>query len=101
MTGLRLLVGTLAVWRLTHLVSEEDGPWDLIVRARKRIGPGFLGQMMDCFCCLSFWIAIPFAFWAGSTWLERAILWPAVSGGAILLERVAAKKESSEAADQL
>jgi hypothetical protein len=98
MTALRLVVATLAVWRLTHFLAEEDGPWDIVVRARRMIGPGFLGQMMDCFYCLSVWIALPFTFWVGHGWSEKAILWPALSGGAILLERVT-KRESRKAPD--
>jgi hypothetical protein len=41
----------------------------------------------DCFYCLSMWIAAAFAAAAGSSWSERLLLWPALSGAAILLER--------------
>jgi len=99
MTALRFFVSTLAVWRLTHLLSEEDGPWDIIVRVRERIGPGILGQMLDCFYCLSVWIAIPFVLWSACRWSERIVLWPALSGGAILLERVTAERSSSKPTD--
>jgi len=99
MTATGILVGTLAVWRLTHLLAEEDGPWDAIVRVRQRIDSTFLGQMMDCFYCLSVWISIPFAYWAGTTWLERGILWPALSGAAMLLERVAAERLGSKSTE--
>ena len=44
--------------------------------------------MLDCFYCLSLWIALPLAIWIGVSWRERALLWPALSAGAILLERV-------------
>jgi hypothetical protein len=83
-----LLLGTLAVWRLTHLVSAEDGPWNLIFRLRKLAGDGFWGGLMDCFYCLSLWFAAPVAYWIGRSWLERIFLWPALSAGAILLERL-------------
>jgi hypothetical protein len=72
MTATGIAVGMLAVWRLAHLLAEEDGPWDVIVWVRERLGSGMLGRMMDCFNCVSVWIAIPFAIWAGATWLERA-----------------------------
>jgi hypothetical protein len=83
-----LLLGTLAVWRLTHLFSAEDGPWNLIFRLRKLASDGFWGGLMDCFYCLSLWFAVPAAYWIGRTWLERVLLWPALSAGAILLERL-------------
>lgn len=82
------LLGILSVWRITHLLHAEDGPWDGVVRLRQRAGEGFWGQMLDCFYCLSVWIAAPFAIFLGQTLSERILLWPALSAGAILLERV-------------
>jgi hypothetical protein len=82
-----LLLGALVVWRLTHLVVEEDGPWDFLVRVRARIGHGFWGSLVDCFHCTSLWVAAPFAYLFGDGWWERLLLWPALSGAAILLER--------------
>ena len=82
-----LLLAVLCVWRITHLLTEEDGPWDLVVRLRRRLGDGSWGRLMDCFYCLSLWIAIPLAYLLGETWGERLFHWPAISAGAILLER--------------
>ena len=82
-----LLIGILVVWRVTHLLQAEDGPWDLIVRLRRRVGDGMLGELLDCFNCLSLWIAAPLAYALGDGWPERLLLWPALSGAAILLER--------------
>jgi hypothetical protein len=42
---------------------------------------------MDCFYCLSLWIAAPVAGVIGATPTERVLLWLAASGGAILVER--------------
>src|SRR5215467_837722 len=85
-----LLLAILGVWRITHLLNAEDGPWNLLVRFRRAIGDGVLGQLLDCFYCLSLWIAIPFAWVVGQSWKERLLLWPALSGAAILLERATA-----------
>jgi hypothetical protein len=82
-----LILGVLGVWRITHLLAAEDGPWDLVVRLRRRVGEGFWGGLLDCFNCLSLWIAAPFALLIGPSWPERLLLWPALSGAAILLER--------------
>jgi hypothetical protein len=85
------VLGALAVWRLTHLLVAEDGPWDVLVRLRRRAGAGFWGELLDCFYCLSLWIAAPFAVLLGASWPERLLLWPALSGAAILLERATAR----------
>jgi len=83
-----LVLGILCVWRITHLFQAEDGPWDIIVHLRRRAGAGFWGQLLDCFYCLSVWIAAPLAFYLGEELGEQILLWPALSAGAILLERV-------------
>ena len=82
------LLGTLFVWRITHLLNAEDGPWNVVVRLRRMSGEGFWGQLLDCFYCLSVWIAAPLAVFLGKKPGERVLLWPALSAGAILLERV-------------
>ncbi len=81
-----LFISILAVWRLTHLLALEDGPWDVIVRLREKAGASIWGNLLDCFYCLSLWISIPFAYLVGSEWLEIIILWLAVSGGSIIIE---------------
>jgi hypothetical protein len=85
---LRFAVSILAVWRVTHLLAREDGPWDVIYRLRRRMGDSTLGRLMDCFYCLSLWVALPFAFFVGGAWLDRAVVWLALSGATCLLERV-------------
>lgn len=82
------LLGMLCVWRLTHLLAAEDGPGGAVTRLRALVAGGFWGELLDCFYCLSLWIALPLALLIGDSVLERLLLWPALSGGAILLERI-------------
>jgi hypothetical protein len=86
MSGLWIVVGSLAVWRVTHLVHAEDGPWNVISQAREKLCA--FGRVTACFYCLSVWVAAPAAFMIGEGWRERAWLWPALSAAAILLERM-------------
>lgn len=88
----RLLVGILAVWRVTHLLQAEDGPWDSIYHLRRQAGDSMWGHLLDCFYCLSLWVAIPFALLTGRGWREWLLLWPALSAGGILLERLAERQ---------
>jgi len=89
-----LVISILAVWRITHLLQAEDGPWDVIFRIRKAVGNGFWGSLMDCFYCLSIWIALPFGILLGNSILNSFILWMAISGGAILLQRFSTCKNN-------
>jgi hypothetical protein len=91
-----LALSMLAIWRITHFLSAEDGPWDAVVRLRKSVGDGFWGELLDCFYCLSLWIAMPFAYWLGQDWKETLVLWPALSAGSILLERLIADRGVAE-----
>jgi hypothetical protein len=86
------VLGTLCVWRVTHLFQAEDGPGDVFVKLRQLAGVGFFGKLLDCFYCLSVWIAVPFALMIGSNWKEWLYLWLALSSGAILLERATEKQ---------
>jgi hypothetical protein len=83
-----LVLGILTVWRITHFLQAEDGPLDIVVLMRRSAGESVWGKLLDCFYCLSVWISLPFGIWLGGSWLERALLWPSLSAGAILIERV-------------
>lgn len=88
-----LALGILAVWRIAHLLNAEDGPWNLLTGLRRAAGASGWGSLLDCFDCLSVWIAPPLAYWIGETWKEAILLWPALSAGAILAERITATTE--------
>ena len=116
-----LALGVLSVWRVTHLLAKEDGPWGILARLRHgtggRVGGraggqagaragagaagpagGFWSGLLECFYCLSLWISAPFALWLGQSWKERALLWPAISALAILLERAFDREPAAPAA---
>jgi hypothetical protein len=83
-----LIIGVLSTWRVTHLLIAEDGPYRLLARLRRQVSKSVFVDLLSCFYCLSLWIAGPLAWLIGEEWKERTLLWLALSGGAILLERV-------------
>ena len=88
-------VGTLATWRVAHLVAREDGPADIVFRLRLAAGQGLLAQAMDCFHCVALWVAAPLALVlvnSAATWL---VAWLALAGAASLAERLVAAHERS------
>src|SRR5215510_8040607 len=85
---IRFVLAVLATWRITHLLASEDGPADLIVRFRVRLGHGLAGKLMDCFECLSLWVAAPAALFVSRRPLDWLFTWLALSGAACLLQRV-------------
>jgi hypothetical protein len=86
----RFVLAVLATWRVTHLLANEDGPADIVFRTRRWLGDGFVGSLMDCFNCMSLWIAAPLALFVSNDPLTWALSWLALSGGACLLERLGA-----------
>ena len=88
------LLSTLAVWRVSHLLSQEDGPFDLVIRFRKLFGQGFFGSLLDCFFCLSMWVSVPFAVWLAADWKEGVVTWLALSGGACILFKLTEKNST-------
>ena len=83
----RFIIVSLVVWRITHLLSKEDGPFDIIYRLRKAAGAGFFGSLLDCFYCVSIWIALPFGIYFAGNWLDKFLYWLAFSGIACLMEQ--------------
>lgn len=79
---LDLVIAAMAVWRVSHMLSKERGPWDVFIRIREKLGNGMLGNLMDCPWCSSVWIA-PFAFIPGTKFLVIVL---SVSTMSIILE---------------
>lgn len=88
----KYVILTIVIWRLTHLISAEDGPFDLIIKIRKLAGNTFFGKLMDCFYCLSIWIGLIMAWYAGDGVEEIIILCFYYSGASILLEKITNKE---------
>jgi hypothetical protein len=86
-----LAIGILGVWRVTHLLHAENGPWNVLERVRQRFSAGFWHTLTECFYCLSLWIAAPIAWAVSGGAREWLLIWPALSAGAILLERFSAR----------
>ncbi|RTL58505.1 MAG: DUF1360 domain-containing protein [Sphingobacteriales bacterium] len=89
-TGL-FIITILATWRITHLISKEDGPFDIVFIIRKKAGAGFFGSLLDCFYCTSVWVSLPLGIWLGNSWWEKLLVWWAISGAACLLEQATTK----------
>ena len=87
MSPFLFIIISLVNWRITHLLSKEDGPFDIVFFLRKKAGAGFFGNLLDCFYCVSVWVALPFGFYTGNNWKERFLYWLAFSAAACLMEQ--------------
>ncbi len=96
-----VLIGSLCVWRITHLLNAEDGPAAIFVRLRRVLGDGYWGELFDCFNCLSLLVAVPFAILIGGNWQQTILVWLASSGGACLLERVSQRETTARFVEEI
>ncbi len=88
-----LIIGGLAVWRLSHAIVKENGPLMCLARlraylARHQKRSGGLFDMVSCTMCVSFWIALVAALWVSHDvfhWLGYGL---ALSGVSLLLEHI-------------
>ena len=90
------VVLSFAVWRVTSLLMYE-GMFDG-VRARLGIKrdketcvnsypENLIGAAFSCFWCLSLIVSVLFVPFARLGIVDSVLLWPAISAGAIILER--------------
>jgi hypothetical protein len=82
-----VVLGTLAVWRLSHLLAHEDGPADVVATLRTRLDGTVLGRLLGCFFCLSLWVAAVVAPLVARRPRDLPLTCVALSGAACLLER--------------
>ena len=87
LTVVAFAVSVAAVWRLTHLLVYEAGPAGLLDRLRAL---AWLAPVLGCFYCCSLWTALALASWLGDGWVEIGVLCLALSGAAIVIERLSA-----------
>ncbi len=90
------ILTVLVAWRISHLLSKEDGPFDMIYLLRKKAGAGFFGSLLDCFYCVSVWVALPLGLCFAIIWWEKLLYWWAISGAACLLEQATTINKNKE-----
>ena len=90
MNWLIFLISTLATYRLSLMLSSEEGPLAIFARMRRKVPPKTNpGRGIRCFVCWSVWIAAAvtlYLLWLGMVTKEISPLyWLAVSGAAVVV----------------
>ena len=93
MNWLVFLISALATYRLSLMLSSEEGPLSIFARMRRKVPPKTNpGRGIRCFICWSVWIAAAvtlYLLWLGVITKENLPLyWFAVSGGAVVVHRI-------------
>jgi hypothetical protein len=91
--ALDFVLACLVTWRVSSLLVREEGPYDLLARARRALGGSSIGRALECFYCTSLWVAAPVALWLVGVSRSWTVTWLALSGAAILAERATAPRD--------
>lgn len=98
---LRFILAALACFRVTELLVVDDGPGDIFLKLRERVGvydSGIddrprtqLGRIFECPFCLGLWLALPLALWTVGLSPEVVVAWPAIAGAQSVLQKLAGR----------
>lgn len=91
-----LLISALATYRLSLMLSSEEGPLAIFARIRRKVPPKTNpGRGIRCFICWSVWIAAAvtlYLLWLGMITKEiLPLYWFAVSGAAVLVHEICSR----------
>ena len=91
-----LLISALATYRLSLMLSSEEGPLAIFARIRRKVPPKTNpGRGIRCFMCWSVWIAAAvtlYLLWLGMITKEiLPLYWFAVSGAAVLVHEICSR----------
>lgn len=85
---LTLILATLATYRISYMIAQEEGPFGMLLAIRERIDPSqssWLGRGVRCVACVSFWLSLLAAWMIQATALE----WLGIAGGVLIIHKVA------------
>lgn len=95
------LIYSLVCYRITQLISREDGPFDVFHKLRLLAGSydygsngrirTWYGRLIKCPYCLGFWVAIPLAISLNGVNWQTVLIWIAMAGMQSLLQGVSDK----------
>ena len=81
------LVAALATYRISFMIGQEDGPFDLFSRLRGKVGQReWYGRGMHCTLCISFWVSLLCAVFMAEG-VTIVTYWFGIAGGVLVLHR--------------
>lgn len=89
---LLLLLAVLGCYRLAYMVAMETGPFAIFERVRSwafNNAPTWIGEGLGCPLCISFWLALPFAFAIFPLVVPLLLIgWWGIAGATLLIHLV-------------
>jgi len=87
MQPLTFALASLAVYRLSRMITDEEGPFSVFVKLRGLAkSETWIGRGLACIICMSVWIALPFALWIDYAG-DWPLTWLALSGVTVIIRK--------------
>ena len=87
MDALTFALAALAVYRLSRMLTDEDGPFEAFTRLRGLARPDtWIGRGLECIMCMSVWVALLAALYIDLTW-TLPLTWLALSAITVLIRK--------------
>jgi len=87
MTPFVFILAALAVFRVSWMITREEGPFAVFVTMREKIDPQqmtWIGRGLNCCNCVSVWIALVAALLIGGDWLLN---WLGIAGAVLIFNK--------------
>lgn len=86
------ILAALAVYRLSRMISDEEGPFAVFTWLRGLATPGtWVAHGVECIMCVSVWVALPIALYVDWSW-TAPLTWLALSGVTVIIRKWEQKK---------
>lgn len=81
------ILASLAVYRLSRMLTDEEGPLSVFTKMRGLAKPDtWIGRGLECIMCMSGWVALPIALYVDWTW-TAPLTWLALSAVTVLIRK--------------
>jgi len=81
------VLAALAVYRLSRMLTDEEGPFMIFTKLRGLAKPDtWVGRGLECIMCMSVWVALAVALYIDLTW-TLPLTWLALSSVTVLIRK--------------
>lgn len=90
--ALTFLIAGLAVYRVSRMIADEEGPFMVFSKLRGLARPDtWVARGLECIMCVSVWVALPIALVIDWTW-TAPLTWLALSAVTVIIRKWEHKK---------
>ena len=91
---LTFVVASFAVWRISKVITDEEGPFSFMVRIRDQFSQGtWFGRGIRCLWCVSFWLGLVLGLYLKGLTDGGLLYGLAISSAAIFLDERGVRHE--------